>query len=62
MNEEREKIESSVSIWHRDLNLLFVYGVIFLAGIAVVFVMVNILNSKVDEINNSIYTPQVYNN
>ena len=62
MEEEKENIESSVSIWHRDLNLLFVYGVIFLAGIAIVFVMINILNSKVEEINNSLYTTQPYNN
>ncbi len=60
MEEERE---TSVSIWHRDLNLFFVYGVIFLAGIAVVFIMVNVLNEKVEEMNNSMYyEPPVYNN
>jgi len=51
----------NVSVWHRDLNLIFVYCVIFLAGIAVVFTMVNILNSKVEEINNSIYQSHDYN-
>lgn len=57
MEEENQKI----SVWHRDLNLVFVYCVIFLAGIAVVFTMVNIINNKVEEINNSIYQPQNYN-
>ena len=57
MEEENKKL----SVWHRDLNLVFVYCVIFLAGIAVVFTMVNILNKKVEEINNSIYETQEYN-
>ena len=58
MEEENKKL----SVWHRDLNLVFVYCVIFLAGIAVVFTMINIINNKVEEINNSIYQTQPYNN
>ena len=50
-----EQKETSVSIWHRDLNLIFVYVVIFLAGIAVVSIMTTILNNKVNEINQEIY-------
>ena len=59
---EEEK-ETSVSIWHRDLNLVFVYVVIFLAGIVVVFIMTTILTDKVNEINNGgIYTNNDYMN
>lgn len=58
MQEENKNL----SVWHRDLNLIFVYCVVFLAGIAVVFTMINIINSKVEEINNSVYQPQNYNN
>ena len=58
---EEEK-ETSISVWHRDLNLIFVYVVIFLAGIVVVSVMTTILNDKVNEINQGIYTQQEYNN
>ena len=57
-----EEENKSLSVWHRDLNLVFVYCVIFLAGIAVVFTMINIINNKVEEINNSVYQPQTYNN
>ena len=57
---EEEK-ETSVSIWHRDLNLVFVYIVIFLAGIVVVSIMTTILNNKVNDINQGIYTQQDYN-
>ena len=57
---EEEK-ETSVSIWHRDLNLVFVYVVIFLAGIVVVSIMTTILSNKVNDINNGIYTQQDYN-
>ena len=57
---EEEK-NSSVSIWHRDLNLVFVYVVIFLAGIVVVSIMTTILNNKVNDINEGIYTQQDYN-
>ena len=57
---EEEK-ETSVSIWHRDLNLVFVYVVIFLAGIVVVSIMTTILNNKVNDINEGIYTQQDYN-
>ena len=58
---EEEK-ETSVSIWHRDLNLVFVYVVIFLAGVVVVSVMTTILSNKVNEINQGIYGQQDYNN
>ena len=59
---EEEK-ETSVSIWHRDLNLVFVYVVIFLAGIVVVSIMTTILTDKVEEINNGgIYTNNNYTN
>ena len=57
-----EEENKNLSVWHRDLNLVFVYCVIFLAGIAVVFTMISIINNKVEEINNSIYQPQTYNN
>ena len=59
---EEEK-ETSVSIWHKDLNLVFVYIVIFLAGIVVVSIMTTILNNKVNEISNgSIYNNDYTNN
>lgn len=59
---EEEK-ETSVSIWHRDLNLVFVYVVIFLAGIVIVSIMTTVLTNKVNEINNgSIYTNNNYTN
>jgi hypothetical protein len=58
---EEEK-ETSISVWHRDLNLIFVYVVIFLAGIVVVSVMTTILSNKVNEINQGIYSQQEYNN
>lgn len=52
-----EEEKTSVSIWHRDLNLIFVYVVIFLAGIVTVSIMTTILNNKVKEITNGdIYT------
>ena len=38
------------SIWKKDLNLIFVYVVIFLAGVTTVTIMINVLNNKVDEI------------
>ena len=60
---EEEK-ETSVSIWHKDLNLVFVYVVVFLFGIVVVYIMTTVLNNKVEEINNgSIYeNTQYYQN
>ena len=58
---EEEK-ETSVSIWHRELNLVFVYVVIFLAGIVVVSIMTTILSNKVNDINKGIYAQQEYNN
>ena len=59
MEEERE---TSVSIWHRDLNLVFVYVVIFLAGLVIVSIMTTVLNNKVNEINNGMYTNMDYTN
>ena len=47
--------EEKQSIWHRNLNLAFVYIVIFLCGLVVVSIMTNILNSKVQEINEMTY-------
>ena len=61
MDEERKAVESSVDIWHRDLNLVFVYVVIFLAGTVVVTIMINILNNKVNEINSGMYSQTQYN-
>ena len=59
---EEEK-ETSVSIWHRDLNLVFVYVVIFLAGIVIVSIMTTVLTNKVNEINSGgIYTNNNYTN
>ena len=58
---EEEK-ETSVSVWHRDLNIVFVYVVIFLAGVVVVSVMTTILSNKVNDINQGIYGQQDYNN
>lgn len=58
---EEEK-ETSISIWHRDLNLVFVYVVIFLAGIVIVSIMTTVLNNKVNEINNGMYTNMDYTN
>ena len=57
-----EEQNKEVSILHKDLNLFFVYGVIFLAGITVVFVMINIINAKVNEINEGLYSPTEYSN
>lgn len=62
MGDEKKATNSSVSILHRDLNLVFVYVVIFLAGIAMVSIMINILNNKVNEINNAIYATQQNDN
>ena len=52
---EEEK-KSSVSIWHRDLNLVFVYVVIFVAGLIIVSIMTTVLNNKVNEMNESLYS------
>ena len=41
---------NATSIWKKDLNLIFVYAVIFLAGVTTVTIMINVLNDKVDEI------------
>lgn len=54
--------EEKQSIWHRNLNLAFVYVVILLFGLVVVFVMTNVLNNKVNELNEGIYTVPVEQN
>lgn len=51
-------MEEKQSIWHRNLNLAFVYIVIFLFGLVVVYAMTTILNNKVNELNESIYNVQ----
>ena len=57
-----EQNNTKVSIWRRDLNLAFVYIVIFLAGIIIIYAMTTVLNNKVNELNEGLYTPQVQNN
>lgn len=57
-----EEKETSMSIFHRELNLVFVYIVIFLAGIATVGIMTTILNNKVKELNQENYSMSGYNN
>ena len=47
---EEEKKES---ILFKDMNLLFVYVVIFIFGLVTVFIMTSVINGKVEEINNS---------
>ena len=44
---------NTTSIWKKELNLVFVYAVIFLAGVATVTIMINVLNNKVEEILGS---------
>ena len=51
-------VEEKESIWHRNLNLVFVYIVIFLFGLVVVYAMATVLNNKVNELNESFYTTQ----
>lgn len=53
--------EKQQSIWHRDLNLVFVYVVVFLFGLVVVFIMTSVLNKKVQELNSEIIPPTNYN-
>ena len=53
--------EKQQSIWHRNLNLVFVYIVIFLFGLVVVFIMTSVLNKKVQEINNELLPQTNYN-
>ena len=53
--------EKTQSIWHRDLNLVFVYVVVFLFGLIVVFIMTSVLNKKVQELNSEFVTEPVYN-
>lgn len=56
-----EEKETSVSIWHKDLNLVFVYVVVFLFGLLVVYIMTTVINNKVEEINSaSIYENTEY--
>ena len=38
--------EEKQSIWHRNLNLAFVYVVVFLFGLVVVYAMTTVLNKK----------------
>lgn len=45
--------EKKESILFKDMNLIFVYVVIFIFGIVTVFIMTNIINGKVEELNNS---------
>ena len=57
-----EEKQTSVSIWHRDLNLVFVYVVVFLFGLLVVYIMTTVINNKVEEINStSLYETNNYN-
>ena len=44
-------MESGNSIFHKELNLVFVYIVIFLFGLVTIYVMTSVINSKVDDIN-----------
>ena len=46
--------EKKESILFKDMNLLFVYIVIFIFGLVTVFIMTNIINTKVEEFNNSV--------
>lgn len=41
--------EKKQSIWFREVNVIFVYAVIFLVGLLIVFLMTNYINSKVEE-------------
>lgn len=52
---EEEK-QTSVSIWHRDLNLVFVYVVVFLFGLVVIYIMTSVLNNKVEELSQEPYS------
>ena len=45
--------EKKESILFKDMNLLFVYTVIFIFGLVTVFIMTSIINGKVEEINDS---------
>lgn len=51
--------EPKQSVWHRNLNLVFVYVVIFLFGLVTIYIMTTILNNKVNELNESIYTEYI---
>jgi len=46
--------EKKESILFKNMNLVFVYVVIFIFGLVTVFIMTSVINHKVDEINNSI--------
>ena len=46
--------QNKKSLLFKDINLIFVYVVIFIFGLITVFVMTNIINDKVDEINKSV--------
>ena len=49
--------EEKQSIWNRNLNLGFVYAVVFVSGLIIVYIMTNVINEKVQEINNATYLP-----
>ena len=48
--------EEKQSIWHTNLNLAFVYIVVFLFGLVVVYAMTTVLNNKLEEINKDAYS------
>ena len=43
--------ETKKSIWNRNLDLAFVYISIFLIGLSIVSIMMNVINKKVEELN-----------
>ena len=53
--------ENQQSIWHRELNLVFVYVVVFLFGLVTVFIMTNVLNKRVQELNEELEQETSYN-
>ena len=48
-----ENSEKKKSIWFRELDLVFVYLIIFLVGVAIVLGMTSYLNNKVKEFNEN---------
>ena len=45
-------MESGNSVLHKELNLVFVYIVIFLFGLVTIYIMTSVINSKVDDVSN----------
>lgn len=43
--------ENKNSIWNRSLNLIFVYIMVFLFGLALIGIMTNFLNNKIEDLN-----------